>query len=92
MSCVISEPLIGPAESETLSMRGHSMYETRETTATPAGRCTAGRSGKTCGQEPDMHVSEESDIGIVPEKEPNKRRVPTAGGGSGGKAGDQGEF
>ena len=53
-------------------MRRYSMFENRETSEAPAGGCTAGRSGKTCGRNPGMHVAEESDIGTVPEKEPNK--------------------
>jgi hypothetical protein len=53
-------------------MRRYSMFENRETSEAPAGGCTAGRSGKTCGCDPDMHASEESDIGIVPERGPNK--------------------
>ena len=57
---------------KTLSMRRYSMFENRETSEAPAGGCTAGRSGKTCGCDPDMHASEESDIGIVPERGPNK--------------------
>ena len=40
-----------------------------------------------------MHAAEQSDIGVVPEKEPNKTACsPRCGGGSGGKADDQGEI
>jgi hypothetical protein len=35
-----------------------------------------------------MHASEESNIGIVPVKLPNKAGGDTGGGGGGGKAGD----
>jgi len=38
-----------------------------------------------------MDVSEESNMGIVPTKPPNKIRGNTEGGGGGGKARDQGE-
>ena len=38
-----------------------------------------------------MHAAEQSDIGVVPEKEPNKVAL-WHGGGSGGKADDQGEI
>ena len=58
---VISEPPTGPAESETLSMRGHSMFENRETSEISADGCAAGRPGKTSGHKPGMHASEESD-------------------------------
>ena len=37
-----------------------------------------GRSGKACGHKPDMYVDEESDIGIVPMKGPNKSGQPEA--------------
>lgn len=49
------------------------------------------RSGRACGRKPDMYAMEKSDIGVLPKKEPNKGEVFT-GGGSGGKAGDRGEF
>ena len=40
-----------------------------------------------------MHAAEQSDIGVVPKKEPNKTACsPRHGGGSGGKADDQGKF
>jgi hypothetical protein len=48
------------------------MLENREISAASVGRKTAGRSGKACGRNPDMHVAEKSDTGIVPKKEPNK--------------------
>jgi hypothetical protein len=53
------------------------MFENRETSEISDSGCMAGRLGKTCGRNLNMYVSEESDIGIVPEKEPNKRRAPT---------------
>ena len=57
--------MFGPAESKTLCMRGHSMFENRETSEVPVKRCKAGRLGKARGRNPDMHATEESDIGIV---------------------------
>ena len=33
------------------------------------------RSGKACGHKPDMYAMENSDIGVVPKKEPNKVEV-----------------
>jgi len=63
----------GPAESKTLCMRGHSMRGNRETPETSSpGKDRADRSGKVCGHKPDMYVSGESHIGIVPKKESNK--------------------
>ena len=40
-----------------------------------------------------MHAAEQSDIGVLPKKVPNKAACsPCGGGGSGGKADDQGEI
>ena len=67
--------IIGPAESETLRMRGSSMHETREIPAAPVAthrKWPAGRSGKVCGHNPDMHAAGKSDIGIVPVNAGNK--------------------
>ena len=57
-------------------MRRHSMIENRETSEISAEGCTAGRSGKACGRNPDMHITEESDIGVLPKKETNKAACP----------------
>jgi len=90
---------IGPAESETLRMREHSMFENREIPAVPAQRpgkgafhtetrCggswpMAGRSGKACGHNPDVHAVGKSDTSVVPENAGNK--APTCGAaGQGG--------
>ena len=71
--------IIDPAESKTLSMRGRSMHENRETSEAPGrGTDLTGRSGKAGGRKPDTHVSEESDTGIVPMKGPNKSGQPEA--------------
>ncbi len=43
-------------------------------------------------RNPGMHAGEESNIGIVPTKPPNKAGGDICGGGGGGKAGDQGEY
>lgn len=54
-------------------MRGHSMFENRETSAVPVGKnVQAGRPGKVCGRNPGMYAAEESDTGKVPKKAPNK--------------------
>ena len=66
---------IGPAESETLRMRGSSMHENREIPAAPAGRPRrppAGRSGKACGHKPDMYAAGKSDTSVVPVNAGNK--------------------
>ena len=66
-----SESPAGPAESETLSMRGRSMHENREISALPVR--SNGRSvRKGCGRNPDMYGAEKSDSPIVPMKPSNK--------------------
>ena len=60
------------AESETLSMRGHSMCENRETPEAPVAGGGAGRSEKAASRTSDMHVLGESDDSIVPAKRANK--------------------
>ena len=65
-----SESPAGPAESETLCMRGHSMLENREISIA-SGRYLPERSWKACGHKPDVYAMEKSDIGVVPKKEPN---------------------
>lgn len=48
---------------------------------------------KACGHNTNVYATEESDIGVVPKKEPNNAGFfPNGSGGSGGKAGDQGEL
>src|ERR1700690_580336 len=76
----------------------HEPYARRETTRarTERPRRHPGPTGGWIGTEsqkrnPCMHVSEESNIGIVPANRPNKGDGNIAGGGGGGKAGDQGE-
>jgi hypothetical protein len=67
----LSEPFLDAAESKTLSMRGSSLRENRETSGTPVP-WGAGRSGKAASRTPDMHVLEESDDLVVPTKRANK--------------------
>lgn len=88
-----SESATGFAESETLCMRGSSMLENREISEAPHQLVEpAGRSGKVCGRTLDVHVSEKSDINIVPEKASNKTMQSRHGSGdAGGKGDDQGE-
>lgn len=42
-------------------------------------------------RNPCVYASEESDVSVVPAKQPNKRAGDSPGGGSGGKTGGQGE-
>lgn len=77
---------IGPAESETLGMRGCSMHENREIPAVPVGvsrTLPAGRSGKAGGRNPDADAAGKSDTGIVPRNAGNKagRRGARGDGG-----------
>ena len=60
------------AQSETLSMRGHSLRGNREIPETPVGDGTAGRSGKDTNHTPDVYVCGKSDGRIVPKKQLNK--------------------
>ena len=74
---------IGPAESETLRMRGSSMHENREIPSAPVGRSRKpplGRSGKACGRKPDMHAGGKSHISILPRIVGNKASAPGASG------------
>ena len=78
---------IGPAESETLSMRGSSVHENREIPEVPVGRPRrpqAGRSGKACGRNPDAYAAGKSDTGIVPMNAGNN----AAGRGTAGRGGN----
>jgi RNA-directed DNA polymerase len=68
----LSEELPDAAESKTLSMRGNSMRENRQTPATPAADGAAGRSEKAKNHTADMHVAGESDDLVVPPKQTNK--------------------
>ena len=71
---------IGPAESETLCMRGSSMFENREIPTAPVGRPrkpATGRTGKACGRNPGVDAAGKSDTSVVPENAGNK--VPASG-------------
>jgi RNA-directed DNA polymerase len=57
------------------------MHENRETSVAPDA--VTGRSGKACGQTPDMYAAEESDFGVVPMSQPNKSGQPLAEVGEG---------
>ncbi len=64
------------AESETLSMRGNSMHENRETSKTPSPVTDEGRPEKAFSRTSGMNVFEESDDLIVPAKRANKVGQP----------------
>jgi len=77
---------IGPAESETLRMRGRSMHENREIPSAPGGRPRkrpSGRSGKACGLKPDAYAGGKSDTSIVPRNVGNKAHPREAFGHGG---------
>ncbi len=80
---VIASRVIGPAESENLSMCGSSMHENREIPSAPVSRRRkppSGRSGKACGHKPDMHAAGKSDTSVVPVNAGNNARRPSAAG------------
>jgi hypothetical protein len=72
------ESSVNAAESKTLSRRGNSMRENRETPAIPTAGGGMGRSEKATSHTADMHVAGESDGLIVPTKRTNKAGLPTA--------------
>jgi hypothetical protein len=79
----------GPAESKTPSTHRNTTRENREAPWPPlAARLRAG--GRSQKHKSHMHGSGESYSIVVPAKQPNKGGN-TAGGGCGGKDGDQGE-
>ena len=65
------------AESETLSMRGNSMRENRETSKTPSPVADEGRLEKASSRTSGVNVFEESDDLVVPTKRANNTG-PTA--------------
>jgi group II intron reverse transcriptase/maturase len=77
-SDAIRKPLFDAAESETLSMRGSSMRENRETPAVPLTVGGEGRSEKAASLTSGMHVAGESDDLVVPAKQANKVGQPAA--------------
>ena len=80
------ESRLGPAESETLCMRGRSMSENREIPSASDSRHRRpgpDRSGKACGHNPDVYADGKSDTSVVPRIVGNKAR-PRAVDGDGG--------
>ena len=70
------ESSVNAAESKTLSMRGSSMRENRETPAMPSAGGGVGRPEKAASPTSGMHVAGESDDLIVPTKRANKTGQP----------------
>ena len=68
----------GPAQSETLCMRGHSLHGNREVPPTPAEVGTTGRLEKATSRTSSAHVGGKSDRLIVPKKLPNKGATKVA--------------
>ena len=66
---------VTPTESKTTRTNGHLSHGSRETSAISASS-EADRSEKTRSRTSDMHVAEESDGLIVPEKRANNIGVP----------------
>ena len=67
MTAINSQSLSDLAESETLCSRTG-----RAQQLLPLNHMAAGREGKASGRNPCMHAAEQSDIGVLPKKEPNK--------------------
>jgi RNA-directed DNA polymerase len=66
-----SEPYKDLAQSETLSMHGHSLHGSREVLEVPSVY-SEGRLEKATNHTSNMHASRKSDNCVVPEKQPNK--------------------
>ena len=71
---VRSEPSRDLAQSETLSMHGHSLLGSREVLEVPSV-CAEGRLEKATNHTSNMYASRKSDNCVVPEKQPNKSGV-----------------
>jgi len=73
----------GPTESKTLACAETRCSRTGRPQRFPVGLRPKGRSGKVRDRNPDMYAAGESDIGIVPEKGPNKADGGEVGGHGG---------
>ena len=73
----------GPTESKTLACAETLCPRTGRSQRFPKGECPWGRSGKARGRNPDMYAVGKSDIGVVPEKVPNKAEGGEVGGHGG---------
>ena len=67
---------ITPTESQTTGTVGNFSRGSRETPATSGSPMEADRSEKVRCHNSDVHVAEESDSSLVPEKSANKGDVP----------------
>ncbi len=71
---VTREPLTDLAQSETLSMHGHSLHGNREVLEVPSAEAE-GRLEKATNHTSNLHASRKSDSCVVPKKRPNKDGV-----------------
>jgi RNA-directed DNA polymerase len=79
------EPLVDPAQSKTLSMRGNSSHGNREIPSSPATGGVSGRPEKATSRTSGMHGDGKSDGCIVPQKPPNQDGLPTSAEGVEGR-------
>jgi RNA-directed DNA polymerase len=84
------EPADHAAESQTLSMREHSMRENRETPGTPLAGGGEGRREKAFCQASRVHVLGESDDSIVPTKQANNDGQPASAESAEGRGSTKG--
>jgi len=68
----IGEPSKDLAQSETLSMHGHSLHGNREILEIPSTNNAEGRLGKAINRTISAHILRKSDSCIIPGKRPNK--------------------
>src|SRR5262249_38146686 len=64
---VMGEPVAGPAQSKTLSMRGNSSHGNRELPAPPVADGGTGRPEKATSRTSGMHGDGKSDGRVVPQ-------------------------
>lgn len=76
MNSDIGDANMNPTQSETTGTAGNLPHGSRETSATSASSMEADRSDKARSHNADVHVAEESDSSIVPEKPANQGGVP----------------
>jgi RNA-directed DNA polymerase len=69
------KPLVDPAQSKTLCMRGNSLRWNREIPQVPAADGAAGRPEKVSDRTTGMYARGKSDGCVVPRKPPNKDGV-----------------
>jgi RNA-directed DNA polymerase len=70
------KPVVDPAQSKTLRMRGNSLHGNREIPQSPAADGATGRPEKVVDHTSGMHACGKSDGRVVPRKPPNKGMRP----------------